>query len=114
MVIIFHDNEGMKPWFMSPNLYFTRRRCQNRVQGNIHMNTYEISINAHTYIHIDIYIYMHIYIHMCTLKQWLGEQFTISVPVITMLNLTLGSAAITGEYVFLWSYGADRVHFWIS
>ena len=29
-----NDNEGMKPWLMGPNLYFTISRCQNRVQGN--------------------------------------------------------------------------------
>ena len=95
MVIILHDNEGMKPWLMGPNLSFTISRCQNRVQGNkvtvqyfgamlnchnakqglmfvsnIYRKNYEISINAYTYMHIDIYIcihiYMHIYIHMCT------------------------------------------------
>ena len=93
MVIILHDNEGMKPWLMGPNLYFTVSRCQNRVQenkvtmqyfgemlnchnanqglmfvSNIYRKTYDISINTYTYMHIDIYIctYMHIYIHMCT------------------------------------------------
>ena len=87
MVIILHDNEGMKPWLMGPNLCFTISRCQNRVQGNkvtvqyfgamlnchnakqglmfvsnIYRNNYEISINAYTYMHINIY--MHIYMHI--------------------------------------------------
>ena len=87
MVMILHDNEGMKPWLMGPNLCFTISRCQNRVQGNkvtvqyfgamlnchnakqglmfvsnIYRNNYEISINAYTYMHINIY--MHIYMHI--------------------------------------------------
>ena len=95
MVIILHDNEGMKPWLMGPNLCFTISRCQNRVQGNkvtvqyfgamlnchnakqglmfvsnIYRNNYEISINAYTYMHINIYlhIYICIYRYTCALK----------------------------------------------
>ena len=37
MVIILHDNEGMKPWLMGPNLCFTISKCQKqgaRKQGN--------------------------------------------------------------------------------
>ena len=95
MVIILHDNEGMKPWLMGPNLSFTISRRQNRVQGNratvqyfgamlnchnakqglmfvsnIYRKNYEISINAYTYMHIDIYIciYICIYTYTCALK----------------------------------------------
>ena len=133
-VIFLHDNESMKPWLMGPNLSFTISRCQNRMQGNkvtvqyfgamlnchnakqglmfvsnIYRKNYEISINAYTYMHIDIYIciYICIYAYTCALKSnGLENKFTISMPVITMLNLTLGSAAITDECVFwmiLWS-----------
>ena len=91
MVIILHDNEGMKPWLMGPNLCFTISRCQNRVQGNkvtvqyfgamlnchnakqglmfvsnIYRNNYEISINAYTYMHINIYMHIYIYAYIDT------------------------------------------------
>ena len=91
MVIILHDNEGMKPWLMGPNLSFTISRCQNRVQGNkvtvryfgamlnchnakqglmfvsnIYRKNYEISINAYTYMHINNYICIYIYAYIHT------------------------------------------------
>ena len=49
------------------------------------------------YICIYIYIYMHTRVDA---KPGLGEQFTIFTPVITVLKLTLGSAAITDVFVF--------------
>ena len=141
IVIILHDNEGMKPWLMGPNLCFTISRCQNRVQGNkvtvqyfgamlnchnakqglmfvsnIYRKNYEISINAYTCMHINIYICIYIYAYIHThvhSKAILGEQFTISMPVITMLNLTLDSAAITDECVFLMILWSRLGGFWI-
>ena len=56
-----------------------------------------------THIHIDIYICIYIYAYIHThmhLKPRLGEQFIILMPVITILNLTLGSVAITDVCFF--------------
>ena len=92
MVIILHDNEGMKPWLMGPNLYFTISRCQNRVPGNkVTVQYFGAMLNCHNakqclsrtfigkimryqlmrthiYIYIYTYIYMHIYIYTYALK----------------------------------------------
>ena len=49
---------------------------------------------------MPIHIHMDIYMQICTYNSWLGDKFTFLMPVITMLNLKLGSAVITDEWVF--------------
>ena len=127
MVIILHDTEGMNPWLMSTNLYFTIRRCQDRVQGNevtvqyfsamlnchntkqclklvsnIYRKNYELLINVYT--HMYRYIHMHIYVHIHTLMHL---EVMVRRPIYYSnardhhVKLDTGRAAIVGPCVLL-------------
>ena len=70
MVIIHHDNEGMKLWLMGPNLYFMISRCQKNVQGN------KIAVQYLGAVLITILMQSNVY---CLSRTFIGKECEISI-----------------------------------